>query len=229
MHMTDRRDDIVSPFVRSIVRTVFAGSGTVLMQPDGMWDIVFLRSRSGLQVLRTGLTTRPVEFGYADGDELLAVGFTASSYMPAMPGDQMRNKGVLLERIGSDRFRVGSDIFEVPRLDNAEDFVARLIKRDTIERNLLVESIVSGQPNAATERTMQRHFLRTTGLTMKAFDQIARAREAAELLRAGEQAATVAYALGYADQPHLIRSLRSIMGQTPRQIAAAAPETTWSA
>jgi hypothetical protein len=228
MHVIDRRDDIGSPFVRSIVRTVFSGSGVVPMQPDGMWDFVFLRSRRGLQVLRTGLTTRTVEFAYADGDEILSIGFTASSFMPLMPGDLMRDKGVLLERIGSDRFRVGSDIFEVPRLDNAEDFVTCLAKRETIQPNALVASIVSGRPNAATERTMQRHFLRVTGLTMKAFDQIARAREAATLLKAGEPAATVAYALGYADQPHLIRSLRAIMGQTPRQIVAAS-DLTWEA
>ena len=229
MHVTNRRDDIVSPFVRSIAHTVFAGSGVVLMQPDGMWDIVFLRSRGGLQVLRTGLTTRTVEFAYADGDELLSVGFSAASYMPVMPSDLMRDNGVLLERIGNDRFRVGSGIFEVPRLDNVEDFVARLVRREAIERNILVASILSGRPNAATERTMQRHFLRTTGMTMKAFEQIARARNAVTLLKAGEQAASVAYLLGYADQPHLIRSLRAIMGQTPRQITAAAPELIWEA
>jgi hypothetical protein len=222
MHLIEHRDDIASSFVRSVTRTVFAGSGTLLLQPDGMWDIAFLRSRQGLQILRTGLTTRPVELHHEGGDEVFSVGFAASSFMPLMPGDIMRDKGVLLERIGHDRFRVGSDIFEVPRLDNVEDFVARLLKRETLQGNSLVASIVSGRPNAATERTMQRHFLRTTGMTIKAFSQIERAQEATALLKAGEPAADVAYTLGYSDQPHLIRSLRAIMGQTPRQIVAAA-------
>jgi hypothetical protein len=222
MPQIERRDDIGSAYVRSASHTVLSGSGTLLMQPDGLWDFAFLRNRQGLQALRTGLTTRPVEFTYADGDEILAIGFAASAFMPAIPGDAMRDRGVLLPRIGADRFRIGAEIFEVPRLDNVEDFVARLTRREAIGQNPLVASIVSGRPNAATERTMQRHFLRTTGLTIKAFSQIARAQKAVARLEAGEPAADVAYALGYADQPHLIRSMRAIMGRTPRQIAAAA-------
>jgi len=222
MHLIEHRDDVASSLVRSVTRTVFAGSGSLRLQPDGMWDIAFLRSRRGFQVLRTGLTTRPVELPHEEGDEVFSIGFAASAFMPLMPGDRLRDQGVLLERIGSDRFRIGSDIFEVPRLDNVEDFVARLVKRETVHGNPLVASIVSGHPNAATERTMQRHFLRTTGMTIKAFSQIERAQRAVVLLRSGEAAAEVAFTLGYSDQPHMIRSLRAIMGQTPRQIAAAA-------
>lgn len=218
MHLIEHRDDLASPLVRSVTRTVFRGDGSLPMRPDGMWDIVFLRSRRGLQVLRTGLTTRPVDFDYSDGDEVLSVGFSAASFMPAMPGEDMRDKGVMLEMSGPGRFRIGGDIFETPRLDNVEDFVARLARREAVEANVLVASIVAGRPNAATERTMQRHFLKTTGLTIKAFSQIERAQRAVEMLEGGQGAADVAFALGYSDQPHLIRSLKGIMGRTPREI-----------
>ena len=40
------------------------------------------------------------------------------------------------------------------------------------------------------------------------------------LLQQGRPAADVAFALGYADQPHMIRSIKAIMGQTPGQLAA---------
>jgi len=219
MHLIEHRDDIVSPFVRSVTRTVFVGDGSLPMRPDGMWDIVVMRSRRGLQVLRTGLTTRPVDFTYDDGDEILSIGFSAASFMPVLPGEDMRDKGVMLDMHGPGRFRVGADIFEAPRLDNVEDFVARLVRREAVEANALVASIVAGRPNAATERTMQRHFLKTTGLTIKAFSQIERARRAVKMLEGGQGAADVAFALGYSDQSHLIRSLRGIMGRTPREIA----------
>jgi AraC-like DNA-binding protein len=78
---------------------------------------------------------------------------------------------------------------------------------------------------AATERTLQRHFLKTTGLTLKTFSQIARARQAMTMLAQGIAAAEVAFTLGYADQPHLIRSLRTYMGATPGQIARAPAES----
>ena len=220
--LIERRNDIVSPHIRSVTHTVFSGAGSLPMQPDGMWDIAILRNRQGVQVLRTGLTTRSIDFTYEDGDEILSLGFAASSFMPVMPGEIMRDEGVLLERFGPDRFLLGTEAFEIPRLDNVEDFVRRLDAHEAVQRNGLVASIVAGHPDAATERTMQRHFLRTTGLTIKAYSQIERAQRAVALLEAGEPAAAVAFALGYSDQPHLIRSLRAIMGRTPRQIAAAA-------
>ena len=70
---------------------------------------------------------------------------------------------------------------------------------------------------------MQRHFLRTTGLTYKTFTQIERAQKAMALLQMGRPAADVAFALGYSDQPHLIRSLKAIMGETPGRSSQAAP------
>ena len=42
-----------------------------------------------------------------------------------------------------------------------------------------------------------------------------------ELLGQGRRAVDVALDLGYADQPHLTRSLKAIMGKTPGEIAAA--------
>jgi AraC-like DNA-binding protein len=85
-----------------------------------------------------------------------------------------------------------------------------------------VASVLEGAPKAMSERTMQRHFLKTTGLTYKSFTLIERAQKAAELLRLGRPALDVAFALGYADQAHMINSLKAIMGQTPGQIARGA-------
>ena len=141
--------------------------------------------------------------------------------MPILPGERMRDEGVVLDTAGPDRFLLDSDSFEIPRIDNVEDFVSRLLKREAVTSNTLVASITHGAPLAATERTMQRHFLKTTGLTLKTYHQIARARQALVLLRQGDAPAAVAAALGYADQPHLTRSLRTYMGMTPGQIARA--------
>lgn len=211
-----------SPIVRSITRTVYVGSGVHLIVPDGCWDIAIIRNSSGTLVLRTGQTTRPVPFTYRDGDEVLAISFRASTFMPLMPGERMRDEGVVLEGIGRDRFWLGTDVVEIPTFDNVDGFVERLLRNAIVQENGLVASVVSGNPAAATTRTMQRHFLKTTGLTPKAYSQIDRAQKAMGLLRSGQSAADVAFSLGFADQPHLIRSLQTITGRTPRQIASAA-------
>jgi hypothetical protein len=218
--MQERRSD-VHPLVRSVSRTVFSGSGSLQFLPDQCWDISFIRTRHGSIVLRTGLTTRPVVYDFEPGDENFSIAFEPYAFMPLMPGDRMRDEGVVLISAGPDRFMLDTESFEIPRLDNVEDFVARLLKREAVTSNPLVASITEGAPLAATERTVQRHFLRTTGLTLKTYNQIARARQALVMLQAGTAPAQVAAALGYADQPHLTRSLRAYMGTTPGQIARA--------
>jgi hypothetical protein len=209
-----------SPLVESVTHTTFAGDGSTQFRPDGCWDFAIMKSARGTVVLRTGLTTSAVTHHYAEGDEILSIAFKASSYMPLMPGEDMRDQGVVLEGIGRDRFWLGTDVVEIPTIETVDAFVEKLVRRSIVEDNRVVASIVSGHPIAMSERTMQRHFLKTTGLTYKAFTQIERAQQAIALLQQGRPAADVAFALGYSDQPHMIRSIKAIMGQTPGQIAA---------
>lgn len=189
------------------------------MTPDGCWDIAILKRRDGVSVLRTGLTTRSVAVPHEAGDEILVVSFKPSAFMPVMPGDVMRDRGVMLETFGSRRFRIGSDVLDIPTFENADVFADRLIREEIVRSNDIVASVIDRRPKAMSERTLQRHFLRTTGLTWKRFTVIERARKAVALLRSGRPAADVAFDLGYADQAHLINSLRQIMGRTPGQIA----------
>jgi hypothetical protein len=210
-----------SPFVRHVSLTTFTGPSQTPMHPDGCWDIAILKHGDDVQVLRTGLTTRTVTHVAEEGDEILAITFNPDTFMPLMPGERMLDEGVILDKIGRDRFWLGTDVVEIPNFDNVDVFIERLLRREIVQSNEVVTSIVSGRPMAMSERTMQRHFLRTTGLTYKSFTQIERARKAMALLQVGRPAADVAFALGYADQPHMIRSLKAIMGQTPRRIAEA--------
>lgn len=219
MHRVIKLEGWSSPVVEAVTHTTYAHDGTALMQPDGCWDFVVLKSGGQSMVLRTGLTTRAVEHQFREGDEILAISFKANSFMPLMPGERMRDEGVLLEAIGRDRFWLGTEVMEIPTLDTVDGFVRKLLANNAVEDNDVVASVVAGRPKAMSERTMQRHFLKTTGLTYKAFTQIERAQQALSLLQQGRPAADVAFALGYADQPHLIRSLKAIMGQTPRQVA----------
>lgn len=68
-------------------------------------------------------------------------------------------------------------------------------------------------------RSLQRRFLRATGLTLGAHRQIERARLATHLLAEGLPILDVALRAGYFDQAHLTRSLRRWIGRTPGQVA----------
>lgn len=221
MHNVKTLNGWSSPVIEAVTHTTFSEDGSTQFRPDGCWDFAILKSAHGTRVLRTGLTTSAVTHHYAAGDEILSIAFKASSYMSLMPAEEMRDQGVVLDAIGRDRFSLGSEVFEIPTFETVDSFVHKLLRRGVVEDNRLVASVVSGHPMAMTERTMQRHFLKTTGVTYKTFTQIERAQKAIALLQQGRPAADVAFALGYSDQPHLIRSVKAIMGQSPRQIAGA--------
>jgi len=72
-----------------------------------------------------------------------------------------------------------------------------------------------------SERTLQRLTQRRLGLNPKWVIQRRRLHEAADRLRAGTASlAAVAAELGYADQAHLTRDVRSVTGLTPGELAA---------
>jgi methylphosphotriester-DNA--protein-cysteine methyltransferase len=85
-------------------------------------------------------------------------------------------------------------------------------------RDPVVETALQGQLKDVSIRTARRHFLRTTGLTQSTVRQIERARHATILLKQGVSILDVVHEAGYYDQPHLTRSLKYFIGQTPTQI-----------
>jgi methylphosphotriester-DNA--protein-cysteine methyltransferase len=92
------------------------------------------------------------------------------------------------------------------------------VRKGLLARNPVIETALQGQLKDLSIRTARRHFLRTTGLSQSTIHQIERARYAAVLLQGGMSILDVVYEAGYYDQPHLTRSLKYFIGQTPTQI-----------
>jgi methylphosphotriester-DNA--protein-cysteine methyltransferase len=70
---------------------------------------------------------------------------------------------------------------------------------------------------------VQRRYVQETGLTRRMIHQIERARTAMSLLQGGRSILDTVHEAGYYDQPHLTRSLRRFLGQTPAELTASAP------
>src|SRR6185369_16947980 len=104
----EQKRPVDSPYLESITQLRFATSGTTLMRPDGCWDIAILNRGDDVEVLRTGLTTRAVVYEHSPGDETLVISFKPSAFMPLMPGEVMRDEGVLLEKFGRRDFWIGT-------------------------------------------------------------------------------------------------------------------------
>jgi AraC-like DNA-binding protein len=102
-------------------------------------------------------------------------------------------------------------------------FVDRLVRAGLLVHDPVVPAVLHGGVEDLSTRAVERRVSRATGLTRGTIRQIRRAEQAVELLSAGVPAHDAARQAGYADQPHLTRSLKRFVGQTPSQITSSAP------
>jgi AraC-like DNA-binding protein len=138
--------------------------------------------------------------------------------MPHLPASTLVDGDVDLPDASSKSFWLNGSAWQFPSYENADMFVGRLAREDLLARDPVVEAALQGQLMDLSIRTARRHFLQTTGLTQKTIHQIERARYATVLLQEGLSIQAVIYEAGYFDQPHLTRSLKHFIGQTPTQI-----------
>jgi AraC-like DNA-binding protein len=210
-----------SSLVERITQVTYDARSEEWTTPDGCWDLLVLQRAGRTTVLQTGLISRPVRIVNDAGDSYLSISFKPGVFMPTAPGSRMIDQGLVRPLVSGRAFALDHETLEIPTYDNAEGLVDRLDRRGLLARDELVESAAQGQPRAISPRSMQRHFVSALGVTPKQFSQIKRACRAVELLRGGMAPAAVAAEAGYADQPHLTRSLKAIMGQTPRELVRA--------
>lgn len=161
---------------------------------------------------RTG--TAPVPEGATFTGIELAVGASVRGVTPAA----LDGGGIDLPDTTRRTFRLDGRRWEAPGPDDAEALVDRLVRAGSVVRDPLVTAVLRGVRPDVSVRTVERRFRATTGLTHGAVRQIERARTAAELLVADEPAAEVVAKLGYFDEPHLARALRTYVGRTVGQL-----------
>lgn len=95
---------------------------------------------------------------------------------------------------------------------HVETFVDRMVRDEVLMRDPVVSSVLQGQPQAISSRTVRHRFLRATGLSQSHIRQFKRAQLAAALLAQGAPILDTVYEAGYHDQPQLTRSLKQFIG-----------------
>jgi AraC-like DNA-binding protein len=105
----------------------------------------------------------------------------------------------------------------MPTFDTADDFIAELERRGLLSDDPVAMAALRRAPVDGSVRSVQRHVSNATGLSAARIRRIERAREAAERLQRGASILDVTHDLGYADQAHMTRDLKSLTGYTPGQ------------
>ena len=207
------------PWIDTVWQTVCLADGVYGATPDGSWDLILSVSPEGTpSVFLSGQATEPVGVPYLAGEHSVVISFAAHVYL-ATEDDVRTGAAVRFLPVSGERFNLDGTDLPLPTFESAEALVDQMIQAGLLKSDDLVAKAFSANPKAASKRSVQQHFKRITGITQKDFQMIRRAQEAVRRLKRGDAPAAVAADLGYSDQPHMIKSIKSIMGHLPSDLA----------
>jgi AraC-like DNA-binding protein len=209
-----------SPLVETIWRSQSHQAGPFLSMASSHWEMIVSQYEGRIYFSVRGPETHPTVAHCPPDGDWLGIQFKHGVFMPHLPVIELVNGGVELPEASSCSFWLHGSAWEFPTFENVDVFIARLVKEELLVCDPIVESTLQTHAIDLSLRSVQRRFLRATGLTHGAISQIERAHRAVALLRQGVSILDTVERAGYADQPHLTRSLKRLIGQTPGQLAS---------
>ncbi len=207
-----------SSFVDTIWRTHSEGGGSFTSLADSHWGVVVTRQNGKTYLTVRGPETKAMPAPVPENAEFFGIVFKLGTFMPHLPARNLVDGETNLPEATSKSFWLHGASWHFPDFDTADTFADRLVREGLLVREPIVEAVLQGYPRALSIRSVRRRFLRATGLTHGAVFQIERARQAVALLQQGISILDTVEQAGYFDQPHLTRSLKHFIGQTPAQI-----------
>jgi AraC-like DNA-binding protein len=183
------------------------------------WEIVVTRQAAGCWLTLRGPETKASTAPIPRDARFFGITFSHGTYMPHLPMRRLVDSSLTLPPASLTSFWLDGSAWEIPSPDNADVFVDRLERAGLLVHDPVVVAALHDDVAGLSKRTVERRVARATGLTQGAIRQMQRADRAVELLGRGVPALEVARRTGYADQPHMTRSLKHLVGQTPSQIA----------
>ena len=216
LHVDGRPSD--SPYVETIWRSRSERDGAFLSVAATQWEMVITELEGNIQLTVRGPETQSKPAYCPPDGEWLGVVFRLGTYMPQLPTVKLVNEEINLPAAGAHSFWLHGAAWQFPTYENVDTFIDRLVREGLLVHEPVVKAALQNHATDLSLRSVQRRFLHTTGLTQGQVSQIERARLAVSLLQQGVSILDVVELAGYADQPHLTRSLKRFAGQTPAQI-----------
>jgi AraC-like DNA-binding protein len=212
---------IDSPFMRTAFRMRCERDGSFMTIADSSPDIIVIKHLGKAQLFISGTRTKAAPFHYQEGMEFIGIRLEVGAFLPQLPPAALLDSTTGLPGATTQSFWLHDTMLPLPDFENMDVFVERLARHGLIARSEMVEAALQEQPHPKSLRSLQRHFLKTTGMTHSYIRKVERAFHAGTLLRQGESITDTVYKAGYFDQAHMTKALKYLTGETPTQHAAA--------
>jgi Helix-turn-helix domain/Domain of unknown function (DUF6597) len=205
-----------SPHVDIVWRTEDQTDGVYVASADACWDMIFIRSKEGkTKVLLSGPSSKITNVPYSAGNKNFGVRFKPGVIFTHIPATDMINVTQALPMPTEDTFVLQGRTWKLPTYEDIDEFIGGLVECGLLSHDPIVRDVLENKTVKMSARSIQRHFATTIGLSPRRVKQITSARKAVELILQGRPLAEVAYELGYADLPHMVRMLKRFTGYTP--------------
>lgn len=210
----------VSRYVDVFWRTEDLSDGVYMAAADGSWDMIFTTTKEGDVTVRlSGPSTTTTPVYYKKGNKNIGMRLKQGVFFTHIPTSQVVDVTEMLPMPSKDTFLLGGHVLRLPEYDTFDEFVLELEQKGLLSEDPIVRAVLEGRRYGASQRSVQRKFGQTIGMTPAYVMQIERAWRAVELLKTGIPITEVVHELGYSDQAHLNKNLRKITGYTPKQTA----------
>ena len=205
-----------SPYVDVVWRTEDQTDGVYVASADACWDMIFIKNNEGKStVLLSGPSSKITLVPYSAGNQNFGIQFKPGVSITNIPVTDMVDVTKALPMPTEDTFVLQGSTWKLPTYENIDKFLARLAEEGLLGIDPVVRDVLENKAVKMSARSIQRHFATTIGMSPRRVKQILSARKAVGLLLQGRPLAEVAYELGYADLPHMIRMLKRFTGFTP--------------
>lgn len=212
-----------SPLVEELWQTRSEPEESFISVAATHWEMVVTRQRGAARLTVRGPETKATALPIPQHAEFFGIEFSVGTFMPDLPPGRLVDRTLTLPAVTGTSFWLDGTAWELPGPDNADVFVDRLVQAGLLVHDPVVPQTLHGDVAGFSTRSLERRVARATGLSRGAIERIRRAERAVELLSRGVPASDVARGTGYADQPHMTRSLKRFVGQTPSQIVGSGP------
>jgi len=207
-----------APYVESVWRTQSEDAGMFMSVAGTRWQMVIMKQYGKTLLTVRGPETKAWMAGCPENAEFFGINFQVGAFMPRLPTSELVDFEIHLHEESKNSFWFHGASWEFPDFENADTFVERLVHDELLVFDPIVDATLQSEAQELSLRSVQRRFLRATGLTHGAFCQIERAQQASALLQQGTSILDTVDQVGYADRPHLTRSLKRFVGRTPAEI-----------
>ena len=206
-----------SPFVEALWQTHSSG-GSFTSVAFSQMELVVTQEQDKIWFTVRGPETKATPAPIPEDADIFGIVLKHGTFLSPLPAKNLVDNPINLPEASSKSFWLHGAAWEMPNFENADTFLARLVREGLLLRDDVVTAVLENQRPALSPRSLERRFVQATGLSQGAIWQIERARQAMALLEQGIPILDVVEKAGYFDQPHLTRYLKRLMGQTPAQI-----------